>query len=218
MEKIVPILLSIFLLLGCGEKAKHNPSELEEVFNKIKKIEEHHEMMNFLDKESHDFIDGVMAMSNSVDSDSITIFSNEYPHPLSTHILVESVKFLKPRFPDMNRLDVLHLIELLDIGFLGKENKANYSFKDVIYKTDDSATIEAKCLVKESPRKIYVGSDFKFTKEEKEWKLNVPSTFSYSEQILSKLFGKWKGDEASFIKDVIEKGRAEVKFSTGYLK
>ena len=210
MKKIIALLLITTLFIRCGG----SENELESTFNNIKNIEDRFELLNELDQGSHDFIDKILAMSKANDADSITIFSNEYPSPLTTQLLVQSAKSIRPQFPKMNRLDILYLVDFLDMGFLGKEYKANYFYKGLEGIDGTTALVNAKYLAKVAPKKIYIESEFKFNKEEEKWKLNLPSTFSFSEQILNKLWRKWEGDESSFILHVIEKGRVEVEFST----
>jgi len=193
--------------VSCGGEEE----AIKTTLNKIKNYDDAQIVIDLLDKESIDYFTEMAKTAASNDEMKTRNFCDFYPHPLASRYLLQTLALVssdeEPATP-VDLKDVIVIATLADFGPLGFENRNKYRFHEI----SESSDIEATAIINyKAGKNTYVQSKVIFHNEDDVWKINYPSTVSYFEKYLKKLYSQTGGSDRDFIQGVIANGGKEVK-------
>lgn len=202
------LLFSLFLLVvSCGGEEK----AIKTTLDKIKNYDDAQTVIDLLDKESIKYFTEMAKAAVGNDEMKIRNFCDFYPYPLASRYLLQTLALAssddEPATP-VDLKDVILIATLADFGPIGLENRKKTRFHEISESSDYEVTA---VLNYKAAKNTYVQSKVIFHKEDDVWKINYPSTVSYFEKYLKKLYSQTGGSDRDFIQGVIANGGKEVK-------
>ena len=179
LNKILFSLVLLFFFQSCGQ----TESAIKETFTKIKNHETWEDVLNNIDQSSHDYLTQIANLAITNDETAISNFCNNQKFPLSARYLIQAMAMMNEGENEnkFDKKDVLVIAALSNMGLIGIETKSKYSFHESEVSSNNVVSAVANYRVQSSP-KISVQSRFQFSEEDGQWKLYLPSTFSYGEK------------------------------------
>ena len=213
---IIAIFLSTLFSLSCQNQSR---SEIKETFHLIKAAISSGDLPTFetmLDKESLLFLDKLQQLMKNENFAGITKLADRFESRFTVYLLYqEYLQFTKKEdelkdAPERALPPSNSLFALLGLGILNSSATEDYIFLEVNKIRRNEATIKIKRNT--GVKNQFIISECKFSREEDEWKLNLMSTFTMEENLLSQLHKKSGLEEMTFINDLINYGTGPLRF------
>lgn len=203
------LLISLCLVvMSCGDG---EAGAMKTTLSQISNYDDAQTVVDLLDKESIEYFTEMAKAAQNNDERKTRNFCDFYPNPFASRYLIQTLAMIDigEESAPLTLPNVIAIASLADFGPVGIKNRKNYQFSEVLSSTGRTATTTINYRVVAN---TYVQSKVVFHKENEVWKINYPSTLSYFEKYLTKLYSQTGGTEREFINGVIEKGGKGVEF------
>lgn len=166
-----------------SEKFAEYLSLLNEIPQNFKQFKEHlknkeiHQLKHFFDEESMVYLNQFLKTLKSNNKDSLDMFGEKYRIPLITNKVSENLKSKD----DSLALSLDEVIYYSIISALNLETIFYIEYRDIIETDYQDTRIRMRRYLIDESNNRYQFMSCHFLKENKEWKLNLPSLFEINE-------------------------------------
>ncbi len=202
--------LSFCLLIACKSQATSEKEAIEVCFTAIKNyaLEENEAAIaTLIDEASTQYLTEMMQLIKN--DSSITAkeqFSKRQKYPLVTQLFLTAVDsnaraYYNEAIPDVNNM--IFFISSTGYGITNSKDGQRYYLKASNMMDENHAVAIMRIQVGYDK---FVTSDINFYKEDKEWKLDLVSTYSFLNKFIHQQQKRYEGNPADFIPYLLKTG------------